>query len=229
VAVDGQVGEEQFDFGGAHVAGMAFAVKEDVARRPLDIAVLGAGRVMANAGHLPQLIEQSRRRRQRDVAEIDAEEVAEEEDQGSVGLFEAAEGVGVGDGDVAEKAENVGGAKVARVPFVVEQDETTRPVGMTLDDGRNETGLEADLAQLIEKPRRLGGVCDRRNGHAERRFRGGHERILLMNGDGGSLPSYGTLVQKKKEERGRIAKVLDGAADEVRIKAVIARGHRCIA
>jgi hypothetical protein len=39
--LDGEMGEEGFDFGYAHVLGMAFVVKEDETPDPLDVGFFG--------------------------------------------------------------------------------------------------------------------------------------------------------------------------------------------
>jgi len=40
--MDGQVGEERFDFGDTHLLGMAFVVEEDEAFDPANVGLLGA-------------------------------------------------------------------------------------------------------------------------------------------------------------------------------------------
>ena len=40
--MDGQVGEEGFDFGDTHLLGVAFVVEEDEAFDPADVGLLGA-------------------------------------------------------------------------------------------------------------------------------------------------------------------------------------------
>ena len=58
VSVDGQVGEELFDFGYAHLGGMAFMVEEDKAFAPLHVRLFGADRVMFEADFGAQLVKQ---------------------------------------------------------------------------------------------------------------------------------------------------------------------------
>ena len=49
VAVDGQVGQELVDLGGAEGGGVADAVEEDEAPDPPDVGVLGPGAVVEQA------------------------------------------------------------------------------------------------------------------------------------------------------------------------------------
>lgn len=58
VVIGGQVGEEGFDFGRAHLGGMAFLVEEDVAFDPAEVGFFGAQGVMVEAGAFAGLVEQ---------------------------------------------------------------------------------------------------------------------------------------------------------------------------
>jgi hypothetical protein len=61
--LDGQVGEKGFDFGEAHVSGVAFVVKEDVAFDPVHVGLFGADGIVLEAQNVADLIEQFFRRR----------------------------------------------------------------------------------------------------------------------------------------------------------------------
>ena len=54
--VDGQVGEKGLDFSRAHVAGVTFMVKEDVAFDPAEVACFGAVGVMFEAEGVADLV-----------------------------------------------------------------------------------------------------------------------------------------------------------------------------
>lgn len=58
VAFDGEVGEEGFDFGFAHVLGVPFVVKEDKTADPIDVACFGAVGVMLDAQGVAYAIEE---------------------------------------------------------------------------------------------------------------------------------------------------------------------------
>jgi hypothetical protein len=47
--MDGQMGEERFHFGGAHLGGMAPVVEQDVAPDPVDVGLLSANRIVFEA------------------------------------------------------------------------------------------------------------------------------------------------------------------------------------
>ena len=63
MALDGQVRQKRLDLGSAHFRGMALAVKEDEALRPIDVRGLRADRVVADADGVTHAIEQARWRR----------------------------------------------------------------------------------------------------------------------------------------------------------------------
>ncbi len=79
------------------------------------------------------------------------------------------------DGQVAEELLDLGGAHVAQMTFVVEEDEATDAIGEALARlGLAEVG-EGGLAQLVEEARRLGRGA---RGRRTRRQRG-HGRTSL--------------------------------------------------
>ena len=57
VLFDGQVGEESFDFGGAHLVGVALVVEEDEAADPVDVGLFGADGVVFDPDGVTDLIE----------------------------------------------------------------------------------------------------------------------------------------------------------------------------
>jgi hypothetical protein len=180
---------------------------------------------MADPGHLPDLVEQAGRRRQGNVAEVDAENVAVEEGQGGVDLFEAAEGVGPGGGDVAKEATDVGGRQVARVPLVVVEDGAACPVGVTFDDRLRMARLPGGLAQRIQQAGRLGRLVGRRGRCAVSGLGGRHRDILLTGVIGEVYPGRGQVYRKRKEKRRRVAELLDGGRWGGIGSGVIARGR----
>ena len=56
-AVYDEVGDELFDFGGAHFFGVAFVVVEDVLTDPFDVGFFGAGGVLFEADVFAVLVE----------------------------------------------------------------------------------------------------------------------------------------------------------------------------
>jgi len=60
VAASGQIGEESGYFGFAHIGGVPLVVEYDVAVDPIDIGVLGADGIVADADFLAYAIEQLR-------------------------------------------------------------------------------------------------------------------------------------------------------------------------
>ena len=56
--MDGQVGEEGFDFGDTHLLGVAFVVEEDEAFDPANVCLFGADGVMLAADGITHLIEE---------------------------------------------------------------------------------------------------------------------------------------------------------------------------
>jgi len=58
VLIDGEMGEEGFDLGGAHVGGVLFAMKEDEALDPVDVGLFGAEGVVFEAEFVPHLIQE---------------------------------------------------------------------------------------------------------------------------------------------------------------------------
>src|SRR5262249_46096194 len=57
---DGEGGEEGLDVGGAEVGGVSGVMEEDEAAHPIDIAVLGAAGVAADAEDVADLVEEAR-------------------------------------------------------------------------------------------------------------------------------------------------------------------------
>lgn len=58
--LDGEVGKEGFDFGGAHFTGVALMVEEDEAFDPGDIRFFGADGIVLTADRVADLIEKLR-------------------------------------------------------------------------------------------------------------------------------------------------------------------------
>ena len=58
VPIYGQVREKLLDLGGAHLARVAFVVKEDEAPDPTDVGLFGAGRVVLDSDGLTDAVEQ---------------------------------------------------------------------------------------------------------------------------------------------------------------------------
>jgi hypothetical protein len=54
---DGEMGEKGFNFGTAHVSGMAFGVKENVAAHPINVTFFGAVGVVLQANGIADLIQ----------------------------------------------------------------------------------------------------------------------------------------------------------------------------
>jgi hypothetical protein len=155
LAVGRQIGQEEFDFRRSHRVGVAQAVEADEALGPLGVAVLGAGRELADATGPGEAVQQAGRFWAGQVAHGQAEHVVVEEGEGRVGLFQAGQGILLGLGEVFEEAADVAGRQVAGVALVVEEDEPTHPFDILLDRlGPAEVG-ERRLAKLIEQARRL--------------------------------------------------------------------------
>ena len=76
------------------------------------------------------------------------------------GRAEACHGGGVGGGDVFAAAEGLGGPQLARVAFVVEEDELFGPAGEALGLRRGEAEAAGGVAGLVEGPGRGGGGSD---------------------------------------------------------------------
>jgi len=58
VARDGEVGEKRFDLGQTQLARMAQVVEANVARDPVDVALLGADRLVFAAEHIAHVLQQ---------------------------------------------------------------------------------------------------------------------------------------------------------------------------
>ena len=56
IFVHGQVGEKGFDFGGAHVVGMALVMEQDETCDPADVGLLGADGVVLEAQGVADMI-----------------------------------------------------------------------------------------------------------------------------------------------------------------------------
>jgi len=63
LVVDGERCQEGADFGGAHLGGVALAVKEDVTLNPMDVRLLGAPAIVAGADGIAHAVEKSGFRR----------------------------------------------------------------------------------------------------------------------------------------------------------------------
>jgi hypothetical protein len=74
-----------------------------------------------------ELIEQAGRPGLRQFTEVDAENAAVQERKGRAGLYECREGLGCGLDDVFEEMGHFRQAELGRMPFVVEENERTRP------------------------------------------------------------------------------------------------------
>lgn len=58
IPLDGQVGQERFQLGDAHLPGMALAVEEDESPDPIDVGIFRPDAVMQDADPIPHLVEQ---------------------------------------------------------------------------------------------------------------------------------------------------------------------------
>ncbi len=156
MAVGRQVGQEALDLRGSQGGGVAQAVKADVALGPVGIAVFGARRELADAASAAEAVEQPRRLGEGQVADVESKDVAVEEGEGGMGLFETGEGILFGSGDVFEEAADVAGQEVARVAFAVEEDEAARPGHEAFGGSLLSQAFQRDLANEIEEARGLG-------------------------------------------------------------------------
>ena len=135
---------------------MAQAVEADEAFGPGGVAVLGAGRELADATGPAEAVEQTGRLGAREVADIQAEDVVVEEGEGGGGLFQAGQRVFLSVGDVFEEAADVTGRKVAGVAFGVEKDEAACPGSEAIPRTVLAEAGPRDLANEVQEPRRLG-------------------------------------------------------------------------
>jgi hypothetical protein len=104
-------------------------VKANKPDDPLDIAFLGAQRVMADAQHLPHLIEQARRPWQRQVADLDVQHVAIEQGDGIAARRQGADRITFDLGEVIEKLPHFADAHLPWMALAVESDEAFTPIG----------------------------------------------------------------------------------------------------
>jgi hypothetical protein len=130
---------------------VAEVVEADEAFGPGGVAVLGTGRVQADPAGAAEAVEKTGRFGEGQLAEIEAEDVAVEEDEGGVGLFEAGEGVLFGVGEVFEESADVGEGEVAGVAFVVEEDESANPEGEAIAGPVLAETSQGGLADEVEE------------------------------------------------------------------------------
>src|SRR5262249_39528135 len=133
----------------------ARAVKADETLCPLDVASLGARRVVANAQCPPQPVEQARRLGKGQFAQIDPQQPLVEERQRFAGFFETAKRIFLRLGEMIEKTSHVGKAKFAWMADAMKEDEAACPVGEALAGLRPAEVGQRGLTELIEQTRRL--------------------------------------------------------------------------
>lgn len=56
--LDGQVGKEGLDFGAAHLDGVTFVMKQDVASDPGHVGLFGADRIVLEADGITHLVQE---------------------------------------------------------------------------------------------------------------------------------------------------------------------------
>jgi hypothetical protein len=160
--VHGQVGEELLHLGGAHRARMPLVVEVDEARDPLDVALLRAPRIVANAQHLVDLVEQAGRSGPGQFTEVEVQDLAVQKVEGVPAGGEGPDRVVLGLGDGLQELAHLGQAHLPRVAFAVEEDEAEAPVGEDSHGRLGVTALPGGPAQLVEQPRRSGRWRGRR-------------------------------------------------------------------
>src|SRR5262245_25166424 len=122
---------------------------------PVDVAVLGAGRVVADTKGEPQSVEESGWGRLRQLAEVVAEDGGVEQRQGGTSQGEGGEGVGLGVDDVSEEVGDGLDAERGRMLFVMEQDEGAYPGREDFGRRTRVTTGASGLPELVEQTRRL--------------------------------------------------------------------------
>jgi hypothetical protein len=145
---------------------------------PGGVAVLGAGRELADATGPAEAVQQAGRLGEGERADVQAQDVPVQERQRRVRLLQAAEGVFFGLTDVFEEAADVAGREVAGVALAVKQDEAERPVGVAFAGSVLAEARPRDLADEVEQAGRLrGGGCGRElGGHGSLRVGNGVDR-----------------------------------------------------
>jgi hypothetical protein len=155
MAVDGLVAEELLDLPRTHVLGMAHAMKADEAFDPIDIALLGPRRVVADAHGTTESIKEFWRFGVGQLPQLDMQDALVEEVERLAGLVESTERVFLGLGEMLKETSDLGQAHVPGMAFVVKEDEASRPVGEALSGLGSAEVVEGGLTQLVEKARRL--------------------------------------------------------------------------
>jgi hypothetical protein len=111
---------------------------------------------LTNATGTPEPIEQPRRFGEGQLTRVQAEDVAVEERESSVRLFQGVEWVLLGLGDVVEETADGAEVEVTGVALVVEEDEAACPVGVALGGAILAKAVEGDMADKVEQSWRLG-------------------------------------------------------------------------
>jgi hypothetical protein len=167
MAVGCQVGQESLDFRRSQCAGVAQAVKTNEAFGPVRVTILGARRELADATGATEAVEQARRVREGQVAQVQTQNLVKEEGEPRVGFFQTEQGILLGLGNVLQEAAHVTVRKVAGVPFIVEENQAARPVGAAFAGTVLAEACSGHLADEVEQ-RRLrrcrGGKRLRRHG-----------------------------------------------------------------
>jgi hypothetical protein len=149
VPLDRQVAEELLDLGGAPITWVAFMVEVDEPGDPWHVAGLGAPRVVPDAQHLPDLVEQAGRPGQGQFAQLEVQHLAVKEIEGVAGRSDRPDGILLGVGDGLQELTDLRKFQLARVAFAVEQDRASAP-GDEASHGRLVVpALPRGLAQLV--------------------------------------------------------------------------------
>ncbi len=125
--LDCQVREELLHLGGAQVAWMALVVEQDEARDPLDVTVLRGHRIVLDAQHLPDLVQQAGRPRQWQFAQAQMQHLAIQKVEGIAAGCQRHNRVFFGLGDGLQKRADFDQAHVTRMALAVEEDEPAAP------------------------------------------------------------------------------------------------------
>jgi hypothetical protein len=131
-------------------------MKPDEALGPGDLALFGARGELADTAGPTEAVEPARRRGETELANVQEEDIAVEERESGVGLFQAGQRALFCLGDMFEEAGDVGGRQVAWVAFVVEEDEVPSPVDAAFSRPLLAESRRRDVSDEVEEARRLG-------------------------------------------------------------------------
>lgn len=175
IAFDGKVSEELGDVEGAQVRRMALVVEEDEAACPVDVAVLGAAGVVADAEDVADLIEEARAvaagtRPQvagegvgqpadigRQLAERPVEDDLLQKDERGAS-FDVRGGREFGTAaEMIEEGRHFGGAHLLGMPDLMEKDVTASPVDVSLAESGHVAAAAQGVGEAVPQPGRLRG------------------------------------------------------------------------